>query len=149
MKWIDIPPVWLLASMAITHLVAQVSGDTAGADKWAVQMLGAGLIGIGLLLMGGAVLEMRRFKTTVLPHMTADTLVRTGVFAYSRNPIYLGDMLVLAGYVFWTGGFAAAPLMLVLFWVLEVRFIRPEEHRLAAKFGEAFDRYTQQTRRWL
>lgn len=149
MKWIDIPPVWLLVCMAITHLVARMSGDVAGAESLAVQMSGATLIGIGLLLMVLAVFEMRRFKTTVLPHLTADTLVRTGIFARSRNPIYLGDMLVLAGYILWTGAFVAAPVLLVLFWVLEARFIRPEEQRLAAKFGDAFDQYTRETRRWL
>ncbi len=148
MKWIDIPPFWLLACMALTYLTGQVGGADTGLDLAVLRITGGALIAAGVVLMVLAVLEMRRFRTTVLPHMTADTLVRTGIFARSRNPIYLGDMLVLAGYILWTGVLWAAPLLAGLFWVLKHRFILPEEQRLAARFGPEFDDYCRQTRRW-
>jgi Putative protein-S-isoprenylcysteine methyltransferase len=62
-----------------------------------LDLLGGLLVGAGLVLMLLAVAEMRRRKTTVIPHLEADALVTTGVFSRSRNPIYLGDALVLAG----------------------------------------------------
>jgi protein-S-isoprenylcysteine O-methyltransferase Ste14 len=69
-----------------------------------VRGMGVGLVMVGLILMGLAVTEMRMKKTTVLPHLQASHLVRTGIFARTRNPIYLGDVFVLVGCILWWGG---------------------------------------------
>ena len=53
----------------------------------------------GLLLALVAIVQMRQAGTTVIPHLDADALVTNGVFSRSRNPIYLGDALVLAGLI--------------------------------------------------
>jgi protein-S-isoprenylcysteine O-methyltransferase Ste14 len=81
--------------------------------------------------------------------MEANHLVTTGIFSRSRNPIYLGDALVLAGLALrWE-----APIALVLvplfMGTITQRFIVPEENRLRVKFRADFARYCQKTRRWL
>jgi len=149
MKWIDIPPVWLLGCAVTAYFVgdAQVLGLSLAHPL--TQFLAAVLIGAGLILMLLAVTEMRRQKTTVIPHAEANHLVQSGIFKRTRNPIYLGDVLILAGLVLRWDAVAALVLVPLLFWVLETRFVIPEEDRLRRKFRQDFHRYTEKTRRWV
>ena len=147
MKWIDIPPVWLLAHLGAVWLLAPYLPLGFG-FAW-VGVFGTLLLIGGLSLMLMAVYEMHRAKTTPIPHMQPSALVSSGVFGLSRNPIYLGDALILAGVVLR----ADAPLLLVLvpvfMWIIARRFISAEEGRLRSAFGAAFEDYSQKTRRWL
>ena len=149
MKWIDIPPVWLIGALCIAYGLGQVSPFDLSLDHPVSQFLAALLIGAGLILMVLAVTEMRRQRTTVIPHLEADRLVQSGIFKRTRNPIYLGDVLVLAGFILRWDAPLALPLVPLLVWVLERRFILPEEDRLRRKFRQDFHRYTQSTRRWV
>lgn len=113
-------------------------------------MLLAGLlIGAGVVLALLAFMEFRRHKTTVIPHKTPDKLIQSGVFARTRNPIYLADVLILAGLCFWWDAVLALVLLPIFVWVLERRFIIPEENRLRRTFRADFARYAQKTRRWV
>ena len=96
-----------------------------------------------------AITEMRRQNTTVIPHLEADQLVQSGIFKRSRNPIYLGDVLILAGFILRWDAPVALPLIPILLWVLEKRFVIPEETRLRRKFRQDFFKYIQKTRRWI
>ena len=145
MKWIDIPPVWLLGFAVLAWLFRWVW--TAGSPV--LRMAGTALVVVGLVLMLVAVIQMLRHRTTPVPHQEASHLVTDGIFALSRNPIYLGDLLVLAGLALrWESplGLLLVPGLLV---VLQGRFILAEEARLRRAFGEAFTAYAEQTRRWL
>ena len=138
---LDYPPVWLAAFVLLSIYTGPGWGHVATTLGWT-------LIASGLILTLAAAAEFKKHQTTIVPHRIPDALVTTGVFAQSRNPIYLADMLILAGVAIWTGsipGFLSLP---VLFVVLERRFIRPEEARMSAKFGEEFETYRQRTRRW-
>ncbi len=147
MKWIDIPPVWLAGACALGWWLA-VAGPGPRLGPWSVPV-GLVLMAGGLVFMAAAVLELRRHRTTVIPHREAQALVTSGVFRLSRNPIYLGDVLFLAGFLVWLG--AAIPLLLipVFAWILQQRFIIPEERRLRAAFGPAWERWAERTRRWI
>ena len=149
LKWIDMPPVWLAAAISAawwqkTHLPMGLGFGPAWAD-----LLGGLLVGGGLVLMLLAFAEFRRHRTTVIPHETPERLITSGVFKRSRNPIYLGDSMILAGLILYWDAVLALPLIPVFVWVIERRFILPEEARLRRKFLAEFTRYTQQTRRWL
>jgi len=148
MKWIDIPPIWTAGAVGATYGLGQMLPQVWFVRSGLLSVLGIGLIGLGLLLMVLAVAVMTRHRTTVIPHLQASHLVTSGIFARSRNPIYLGDVLVLGGFVAWSGVWPALPLIAGLVWVLTIRFILPEERRLGSKFGQEFDRYMQSTRRW-
>ncbi|MCF2870253.1 isoprenylcysteine carboxylmethyltransferase family protein [Octadecabacter sp. G9-8] len=149
MKWIDIPPVWLIAALGAAYWLGLVQPWGLSLVHPLAQFIAAVLIGAGLILMVLAVMEMRRQKTTVIPHLDANNLVQTGIFKRTRNPIYLGDALLLAGFILRWDAPVALPLVPVLLWVFEKRFIIPEEDRLRRKFRQEFHRYTQQTRRWI
>lgn len=149
MKWIDMPPVWLAAFVALAW--AQVTyldlGLTFGGG-WA-DFAGGLMVGGGVILALLAVMEFRKHRTTVIPHNTPERLITTGVFARSRNPIYMGDVLILAGLILRWDAVLALPLIPVFLWVLEKRFIVPEENRLRTKFRSEFAKYERKVRRWV
>ena len=115
---------------------------------WAVPV-GTILVGLGLLLLALALIEFVRRRTTPIPHMEASALITSGIFRVTRNPIYLGDILILAGLILRWDAVLSLPLIPVLIWIIDFRFIRAEESRLKRAFGDAFLRYMAQTRRWL
>ncbi|WP_278921003.1 MULTISPECIES: methyltransferase family protein [Pseudophaeobacter] len=149
MKWIDLPPVWLGAGIALAWGQARFLPMGLGFGPVLADLLGGLLVGGGLVLMALAVVELRRQKTTVLPHATPAKLVQSGIFSRSRNPIYLGDVMVLAGLILYFDAVLALPLIPVLTWILEKRFILPEENRMRRVFRADWARYEQKVRRWL
>lgn len=117
-----------------------------------IRMIAAGsalIVGIGFCLSG--VLSFRRAKTTVNPLKpeTASSLVSSGIYRVSRNPMYVGFALFLTAWAI----YLASPWSLigVLGFVLYMnRFqIVPEERAMAVLFGEAFVIYKSKVRRWL
>lgn len=148
LQMIDLPPVWLLAFLGLGKL--QVTFFPMGPAPAGVVSLFAGLlVGAGVILIGLAFLEFRKHSTTIVPHKDAEALITTGVFRRSRNPIYLADLLLLAGFLLQWGAWLSLALVPVLMWVLEKRFIVPEENRLRRKFRAAFAAYERKTRRWV
>lgn len=113
--------------------------------------LGAPLMVLGGGLALAGVLQFRRAHTTVDPRNPAKTsaLVSDGVYGFTRNPMYLGFVLVLAGWV----AFLASPALIALvaayaFYLDKVQ-IPPEEAALKARFGAAFEEYAARVRRWV
>jgi protein-S-isoprenylcysteine O-methyltransferase Ste14 len=111
---------------------------------------------LGLALAGGALAlggmrEFRRARTTADPRAPARarTLVTSGVYGLTRNPMYLGLLLALLGWAAYLGN--AATLLGPLLWALWLgRFqIAPEERILRERFGEHYTRYAARVRRWL
>ena len=148
-NWIDIPPVWLVAMLVLAWVQSTqyTLGLTFG-GAWA-DFAGGILVGGGLVLMLLAFTEMRKQKTTLVPHRDADRLVTSGIFKRSRNPIYIGDALILAGLILRWDAVLALPLVPVFVWIIEKRFVIPEENRLRRKFRMDFARYCEKTRRWV
>ena len=84
-----------------------------------------------------------------MPHETPSFMVQTGIFSRTRNPIYLGDVLLLTGVILKMDAVLSLVLVPVFVWLLEKRFIVPEEDRLRRKFRSDFARYERKTRRWV
>lgn len=106
------------------------------------------LTGIALAIVAKRTFD--RAGTTVNPLRPdeATQLVTTGVFRHSRNPMYVGQCLALAGWCMWLDnglGWIAVPMLAVYLTLFQ---IKPEERVLAAKFGEAYDLYRARVRRW-
>ncbi|MBS3981332.1 MAG: isoprenylcysteine carboxylmethyltransferase family protein [Rhodobacteraceae bacterium] len=141
MRDIDIPPSWLVLHIGAAWVLSLVSPSVFGA--WGV-VLGPGLVGLGALVLGAAALQMVRSRTTVIPRRTPSALVTGGMFAWSRNPIYLADAVILSGAILWL----ALPLVASFVWLIQTRFIRDEEARLTEAFGPEFDLWASRTRRW-
>ncbi len=149
MKWIDIPPVWLFLALVITWWIAQLQPAALSLGGPIPSLLGGLLVGGGVVLILLAAAEMRKQRTTIVPHMEAAKLVTSGIFKRSRNPIYLGDTLVLAGLALRWEAPVALLLVPLFMGTITQRFIVPEENRLRVKFRADFARYCQNTRRWV
>ena len=147
MKWLDVPPVWLLACVVAAWILGAAT-PTLVLGPWAT-WAGPPLVvaGIGLTVL--AAREFRRAKTTIVPRKDPSALVTSGIFRYSRNPIYLADTLILAGLILYWSALAALPLVLLFVWILRTRFILPEERRLMQAFPVTFEAYKSVTRRWI
>jgi protein-S-isoprenylcysteine O-methyltransferase Ste14 len=143
---IDIPPTWLALHLGAAWVVSFVS-PAVFADVGRV--VGQGLVVLGALLMGAAVVQMSLARTTVIPRRSPSALVTSGLFSLSRNPIYLGDGLILTGAILWLDAVLALPLLFSFVWLIQTRFIRDEETRLTEAFGPEFDLWAAHTRRWV
>lgn len=111
--------------------------------------IGCGLA--GLLLMQAAGTTLLKARTTVNPLLPqrSSRLVSHGVFARSRNPIYLADLLLLCAWLLWLGqplGLLLPPLFVLWLTCLQIRH---EERALLALFGEDYRTYCARVRRWL
>ncbi|MBX9759569.1 MAG: isoprenylcysteine carboxylmethyltransferase family protein [Beijerinckiaceae bacterium] len=107
----------------------------------------AAIAGFGLDV--AAMWGLARHRTAILPNAGASALVSGGVFAWSRNPIYLGNTIMLAGFAIalrWGWLALAAPLTMIA--VTRLAIVREEAH-LAMRFGEDWRAYAARVRRWL
>ncbi|WP_240611641.1 methyltransferase family protein [Roseovarius nitratireducens] len=149
LKWIDMPPVWLVGFLVLAWAQATWAPMGLSLGGGWVDFAGGVLVGGGVLLIALAAMEFRRHKTTIVPHETPERLIPSGIFKRSRNPIYLGDALILAGFILRWDAVLALPLIPVFVWVIERRFVIPEENRMRRTFRADFARYCEKTRRWL
>lgn len=145
-RQIDIPPSWLALHIGAAWLLSWVSPAVFG--DWG-RIAGQILVVLGLGLMAAAVAQMFLARTTVIPRRNPSALVTGGVFAWSRNPIYLADAVVLCGAILWLDAVLALPLLPGFVWLIQTRFIREEELRLTEGFGPEFDLWSARTRRWV
>jgi len=119
-------------------------------------LLGHVAIALALTTLGGVVaaagvIAFRRERTTVNP-MTphaASSVVCSGIYRVSRNPMYLGFLLALAGWAVYLSNAGAAVLLLGFIAYMTQFQIKPEERALRAKFGSEFEQYVSRVRRWL
>jgi protein-S-isoprenylcysteine O-methyltransferase Ste14 len=121
-----------------------------------VPLVARAAVFIVIALLGGAValagdLEFKRAGTTINPLKpgNASSLVTSGIYRFTRNPMYLGLTLALLGWAAFlcSAWMLAGPVAFVLYIS---RFqITPEERILAVKFGAAYSEYTSRVRRWL
>lgn len=143
------PPVWLCLFAILAWNQARLLPMGLSLDHPVTHLLGGLLVGGGLVLVFLAAFDFRNHKTSIVPHKTPSTLIQTGIFKRSRNPIYLADVLILCGLCLRWDAIPSLVLVPVLVWVLEKRFIVPEENRLRREFRAEFARYAQKTRRWV
>jgi len=102
----------------------------------------------GVFALGGAV-ELLRHRTPVDPGRPTVTIVASGVFGLSRNPMYLSLLLLLAGIAVALGSLWLALSVVPLAVLLDRGVVVPEEAYLSREFGEAYVSYARRVRRWL
>lgn len=146
-----IPPplVVVLIGVAMAGLAWITPPVEIGSNR---QFVAGGLaVALGVLVVIQGARTFWRNKTTINPVdiESASALVTSGVFGYSRNPMYVGFTAMLVGWAVCL----AAPWALVgpvAFVLFTNRFqIIPEERVMQAKFGQAYEDYRAQVRRWL
>ncbi len=148
---LKIPPLALCAIFAIA-----IPGLDNFVSSARVPFIGHRIAAMVLMLLGMAlaivgVVEFRRAKTTVnplTPHR-ATSVVDSGIFRLTRNPMYLGMALMLLAVAVWSStvlGYALVPVFCL--YMTEFQ-IKPEERALLAIFGQEFSTYMAKVRRWI
>ncbi|MEE2526737.1 isoprenylcysteine carboxylmethyltransferase family protein [Hyphobacterium sp. HN65] len=107
------------------------------------------LSGVLIALLG--VREFHRHKTTVHPLKLdkVSAIVTSGIYQWTRNPMYLGMLVGLFGIVAWSQDLLALVAPAAFIVTLNRLQIRPEEHAMREMFGEAYESYCRRTRRWI
>jgi len=114
-----------------------------------LRSIGLVLTFVGFLLGIGAFMEFRRARTTLDPHGSSKQVVTSGIYRFTRNPIYLGFLLMVIGLPLNSGlywGIVMAPFYV---FIMNGLIIQHEEAYLERKFGETYTSYTSRVRRWL
>lgn len=150
MKLLIPPPVQgLIAGLAIWGLAKwfpEYALTLPGQMPLAVAIAGSGLL-IDLVSVFAFLLA----KTTVNPlsPQNTNTLVVSGLYKISRNPMYLGMLLILTGWTIWLGN--PLGVLPVFLFVVSITYlqIKPEERALEEKFGDSYRDYKQRVRRWI
>ena len=148
---LKIPPLVILAFVAALMWFGSLAAPAAGFHVPAGYALSLGLGAVGLATAVAGVISFRSAKTTVNPLKpeAASALVTYGIYQLTRNPMYLGALIVLIGW----GVFLANALALslaVTFVVYLNRFqIGPEEKALTTRFAPEFAAYCAKVRRWI
>jgi protein-S-isoprenylcysteine O-methyltransferase Ste14 len=141
------PPIWMFLFLAIAAAVSFYF-PVGRIPPWPV--LGAVLVVAGASLGFWAFRLFRAEGTELNPASEANkTLVVRGPFRFTRNPMYLGLVLLSLGIAFWVG---AVPMFVVPLLVVAVAnwaHIPFEEAKMRRQFGAAFDDYTRSVRRWI
>lgn len=111
--------------------------------------IGAGvwLAGFGLAVI--VLRQFRRAKTDVHPNTPTAVIVETGLFAFSRNPIYLGGHIGLAGVAIAFDSLWVLLMLVPFYLVIRYGVVAREEAYLEREFGEAYLAYKARVRRWL
>jgi protein-S-isoprenylcysteine O-methyltransferase Ste14 len=153
MPWLELrfPPLLVGLGFGGAMLgVARWVPALAFALPWS-SALALALVSIGATTALAGVLAFRRQRTTVDPlrPSAASTLVSAGVYRVSRNPMYLGFLLLLAGWAVHLSNAGSAALVPVFVAYMTRYQIEPEERALHAKFGAELDRYRSLVRRWI
>ena len=142
------PPVYFLVhlvGMIALHLLIPIAQwlDPPLTYAGALPVLaGLALAAVGALLFG-------RRGTTIKPFQESSELVVDGPFRFSRNPMYLGMLLVLVGTAMLLGSVSPLIALPSFLWLITTRFIAPEEAMLDARFGERYAEYRRRVRRWI
>jgi protein-S-isoprenylcysteine O-methyltransferase Ste14 len=118
-------------------------------DHPATPWVGRTILFPGLALHLWGVWSMKRHRTPINPLRPPTTVVSSGAFRFSRNPLYVGLNLALLGLVLILNTIAGLVLILTLFAIVHFGVILPEERYLERKFGDTYGRYRRLVRRYL
>jgi len=142
------PPVYFIIGLQVMmafHLLAPV-----------VQLIGSPWRYLGIFpVLAGIIFNLwadrlfKKYSTEVKPFRDSSVLIVRGPYRISRNPMYLGGLLIYLGTLILLGSATPVLVVIVMVWLFWARFITPEEQDMERQFGERYLEYKSETRRWL
>ncbi len=113
--------------------------------------VGPGLILLAIVMDVGALLLFRKADTTVNPlhPQRASYLVTDGIYRFTRNPMYLGLLVILTGWAVYLGSLSPFIVLPLFVWLMTRFQITAEERALVEKFGATYLEYKDRVRRWI
>lgn len=142
------PPVLLIIAIALSYLVSTAFPAVQFTDV-TISFLGIMLITLGIGIVLWAIKLLRKHKTTLHPRRKPSKLVMHGPYRYSRNPIYLGFLMISVGTVLMFANVLAFVGPIIFLAFVNTFFIPYEESMLTKAFGTSYKSYKKKTRRWV
>jgi len=144
------PPIITLAAIAIGWIAQKIEPldwiSSISATFWPLGVL---MVILALAVAVWAFITFKSIDTTIMPNKAASHLATKGPFRWSRNPIYVADIVIISG----IGLATANPWQLITaaiaIFAIEELAIKREEIHLKAKFGQEWNEYTRKVRRWV
>ena len=146
-----LPPLLTVGMMALCFVLDRFLPLGWEPEQITTFMRSAGwlLIVVAIALDLWAFATFRKHSANMMPHKAATHLLTTGPFAHSRNPIYLANVLIVAGIGFAIGSRWFILGAVVLFFLLSEWVIKREEKHMKSKFGQSWLDYQKLVRRWI
>jgi protein-S-isoprenylcysteine O-methyltransferase Ste14 len=142
------PPIIALTCIVINYLSTYLINPIKFAN---IEIIGILILLVGLVTAMLAIFLFKKVKTTVNPinPEEATTLVTTGIFSVTRNPMYLGLFFVICSTVFFFGSWCGIIILTLFVWYINKFQIIPEEEAMEKLFGDKYNEYRQNVRRWI
>ncbi len=139
-----------IVTVLVPYLILSYSGKAFLPEQWTVlDVVGATLMIVGTGILLNCILRFAtEGKGTISPLDPTKQLVAKGLYRYSRNPMYVGAMILLIGEAIFWRSIALAIYAAVVFLGFNLFIILHEEPRLRRVFGDRYDEYCRSVRRW-
>jgi protein-S-isoprenylcysteine O-methyltransferase Ste14 len=144
-KHLNIPPVWTLIAIA-TSVALHFIYPLVIFNFRAIDL---GIVAAGLYLIVAPAIWFKRKKTTIIPRQKPSQLISEGPFKLSRNPMYLGMVVLTFGIGLTLGSIQALIPAIWLFFFLQKNYVVPEERKMREGLGQQAEDYFATTGRWI
>ncbi len=142
------PPSYLLIGiLSMVGLHAWFPGRQIFSQFFCLLGIPVGCLGIGIVLWCARLFRIH--QTAIKPFEESTTLVSTSLYQYSRNPIYIGMVVLLMGVAILLGSLSPWFVVPMFVWAIDRQFVVAEEAVLMQKFGVRYSEYCKKVRRWL
>jgi protein-S-isoprenylcysteine O-methyltransferase Ste14 len=142
------PPILVLIGIIVQLIIARVVEAPIKLDQIWIY-IGIALVVIGFLPIPIISRAFREQETGIKPDTIPTAFLETGLFRFSRNPIYVGMSLFLIGSALIIGNLYGLLIVVLFVFAVQKMWIRKEEVNLEAQFGEAYRAYKERVRRWI
>ena len=144
------PPALFVGGLGVGVLLDRFGGVRSPIpDSTALQAIGVTLGLMGLALVYTGIITFRKFRTAIYPNRPAKLVVDHGIYAYTRNPMYVGMTVFYLGGVLVLHSLGAMALLPMVLLVLHSQVIVREERHLLERFPAEYADYCARVRRWL
>ena len=142
------PPIIALICIVINYLSTYLINPIKFPN---IEIIGGLILLLGVATAVLATLLFKKDKTTVNPMNPEETttLVTTGIFSITRNPMYLGLFLSISSTILFFGSWFGIIILMFFVWYINKFQIIPEEEAMEKLFGNKFSEYRQKVRRWI
>ena len=142
------PPIIALMCIAINYLSTHFINPFKFPN---IEIIGVFILLAGLVTAFLAIILFKKYKTTLNPINPEETssLVTTGIFSITRNPMYLGLFFVICSTVLFFGSWFGIIILIFFVWYINKFQIIPEEETMKKKFGNKYNEYKKNVRRWI
>ncbi|MCL4392653.1 isoprenylcysteine carboxylmethyltransferase family protein [Patescibacteria group bacterium] len=143
---IPIPPITFIISFILSLILYEFFPTF---HIKSIDILSIALIIIGILFVVIAFISIKRHKTSIDPNDIPSVLIKSGIFSLSRNPIYLGMLIILFGLDFYFFSVLSFLNIVIYFIILNYYVIPKEERNIESRFDSAYLEYKRKVRKWI